>query len=106
MVNITFNCNNEEKTFEYDNSLKIEDMLKDFLKKTHSKLILETEKIIFLCKAKIINRNPFLTKTLGQMFKDNNMVKVKVMEKEPIIGTEPNIGTENNSFWNNMCYIL
>ena len=87
MTTITFCCAKGEHTFEYDNSCTIEEVLKDFLSKTHSKIVLDHHIISFMFKNKILNIDQNLKKKVGEMFKFG-INKIKVSEVEPIIGSQ------------------
>ncbi len=73
------------KIFEYNNSCLIEDMLKDFLKKTNSKDTLDVTDISFMFSGKILNKGDNLKKTVGQVFKRSN-IPIQVTDTKDVIG--------------------
>ena len=87
MVKITFVLKDGKNTLDIENSSTIENMLREFLKKTNSRFILDTDKIVFMYKSKILNINPYLKKTVGEMFNRSEVVSIMVSEVEPIIGS-------------------
>ncbi len=87
MVKITFVWQDGKNTLDIENSSTIENMLREFLKKTFSRFILDTDKIVFTYKSRILNKNPNLTKTVGEMFNKSEEVSIRVSEMEPIIGS-------------------
>ena len=87
MVKITFVLKDGKNTLDIENSSTIENMLREFLKKTNSRFILDTDKIVFMYKSKILNINPNLKKTVGEMFNRSEVVSIMVNEVEPIIGS-------------------
>ena len=87
MVKITFVLKDGKNTLDIENSSTIENMLREFLKKTNSRFILDTDKIVFMYKSKILNINPNLKKTVGEMFNRSEVVSIMVSEVEPIIGS-------------------
>ncbi len=87
MVKITFVLKDGKNTLDIENSSTIENMLREFLKKTNSRFILDTDKIVFMYKSKILNINPNLKKTVGEMFNRSEVVSIIVSEVEPIIGS-------------------
>ena len=87
MVKITFILKDGKNTLDIENSSTIENMLREFLKKTNSRFILDTDKIVFMYKSKILNINPNLKKTVGEMFNRSEVVSIMVNEVEPIIGS-------------------
>ena len=76
-----------EYTFEYDNSCTIEEVLKDFLEKTSSRIVLDPNIITFMFQTKILNMGQNLKKTVGEMFR-NKIIKITISEVEPIIGSQ------------------
>ena len=60
-----------KQIYEYDESMKIRDMLYDFLRKTNSIMTLEPEKIFFMFGAKILNSKEAncLDKDIKEVFK-------------------------------------
>ena len=87
MVKITFVLKDGKNTLDIENSSTIENMLREFLKKTYSRFILDTDKIVFMYKSRILNINPNLKKTVGEMFNRSEVVSIMVNEVEPIIGS-------------------
>ena len=87
MVKITFVLKDGKNTLDIENSSTIENMLREFLKKTNSRFILDTDKIVFMYKSRILNINPNLKKTVGEMFNRSEVVSIMVNEVEPIIGS-------------------
>ena len=87
MVKITFVLKDGKNTLDIENSSTIENMLREFLKKTNSRFTLDTDKIVFMYKSKILNINPNLKKTVGEMFNRSEVVSIMVSEVEPIIGS-------------------
>ena len=87
MVKITFVLKDGKNTLDIENSSTIENMLREFLKKTNSRFILDTDKIVFMYKSKILNINPNLKKTVGEMFNRSEVVSIMVSEVESIIGS-------------------
>ena len=75
-----------EYTFEYDNSCTIEEVLKDFLSKTNSKIVLDYNKITFLFHNLVLNNSQNLKKTVGEMFR-KKIIKINIFEYQPIIGS-------------------
>ena len=81
-INIEFIEESLEKTFEYEESCTIEEMLKDFLRQTHSKMTLDPREIAFLYRAKLLNYESYLNKTLKEVFKarKKSSIRIKVIE--------------------------
>ena len=73
------------KAFEYNTSCLIEDMLKDFLKKTNSKDTLDANDISFMFSGKILNKGDNLKKTVGQIFKKSSIIPIKVTDTNDVI---------------------
>ena len=74
------------KAFEYNNSCLIEDMLKDFLKKTNSKDTLDIKDISFMFNGKILNKGDILKKTVGQVFRTSSNIPIRVRDTNDVIG--------------------
>ena len=74
------------KAFEYNTSCLIEDMLKDFLKKTNSKDTLDIKDISFMFNGKILNKGVILKKTVGQVFRTSSNIPIKVTDTNDVIG--------------------
>ena len=87
MTKITFCGAKGQYTFEYDNSCTIEEVLKNFLEKTNSRIVLDPNIITFMCQTKILNMGQNLKKTVGEMFR-NKIIKITISEVEPIIGSQ------------------
>ena len=78
--------NINSKTFEYNTSCTIENMLKDFLKKTNSKDTLDIKDISFMFNGKILNKGNILKKTVGQVFRTSSNIPIKVTDTNDVIG--------------------
>ena len=77
---------NNLKMYEYNTSTTIKDMLYDYLKQTNSIMTLDAEKITFMAKGILNNKESTLNKTVGQYFKALDNVVVKVYDNSGIIG--------------------
>ena len=87
-VSIKFDTDQEsinKQLFTFDSNITIKEMLNDFLKKTNSKIELQSEDIQFIYKGKILNTPNYLNRFVGDIFKLNNH-KVKVWDSKNIIG--------------------
>ena len=69
-INIRFTDGTQEEIFlyEYEESCTIEEMLEDYLRKTHSKMTLNPEEIMFIYKSRILNKERNLNNTLKEVF--------------------------------------
>ena len=75
------------KVFPYDGSMTIQDMLNDFLRKTNSKITLDSNAIVFQYHAFLLNKGDNLKKTVAQIFKkDKKNVAIKVNDYQKVIG--------------------
>ena len=77
---------NNLKMYEFNTSITIKDMLLDYLKQTNSIMTLDAEKITFMAKGILNNKDSTLNKTVGQYFKTLDNVVVKVYDNSGIIG--------------------
>ena len=71
------------KLFEYDSTITLENMLLDFLSKTKYRKTLDEDKIFFLYRWRIINRKKDLKKKIGEIFKStikSNVFIIQVSE--------------------------
>ena len=59
-IKIRFFYKDQIISFEYEESCTIEEMLKDFLRQTHSKMTLDPEEIMFIYKSRILNKERYL----------------------------------------------
>ena len=85
-----------QKYFNYDGSMTIQNMLNDFLIKTNSKITLNEEAILFQFNAHILNKGENLSKTVDDIFKNKTInAKIKVTDYKNVIG-----GIINNTFNN------
>ena len=85
-----------QKYFNYDGSMTIQNMLNDFLIKTNSKITLNEEAILFQFNAHILNKGENLSKTVADIFKKNKInTQIKVYDYKNVIG-----GIINNTFNN------
>ena len=77
-----------KQIYEYDESMKIRDMLYDFLDKTNSIKTLKPEKIFFLFGANILNSNEpnYLDMEIKEVFKHKNNALVKVFDPGKVVG--------------------
>jgi len=88
-INIEFIEESLEKTFEYEESCTIEEMLKDFLRQTHSKMTLDPEEIMFIYKSRILNKERYLlNKTVKEVFKaqEKYLIRIKVIDYCGVVG--------------------
>ena len=75
-----------KKSFEYNGDWTIEQMLKDFLLKTNSKMTLNHKDIVFQFNAFILNRENILSKTVSEVFKKTINAAIRVQDVNNIIG--------------------
>ena len=73
------------KTYQYDTSMKIKDMLYDFLRQTNSKMTLDTNQISFMYGG-LLNNDKNLEKTVGEIFKKKNNQNIKIFDTGDVIG--------------------
>ena len=88
-INIEFIEESLEKTFEYEESCTIKEMLEDFLRQTHSRMTLNPEEIIFVYKYIILNnKEGYLNKTLKEVFKaqEKYLIRIKVIDYCGVVG--------------------
>ena len=87
-INIRFFYNDQIISFEYEESCTIEEMLKDFLRKTHSKMTLNPKEIIFIYRAKCLNNVKYLYKKLKHVFKaqEKYLIRIKVIDYCGVVG--------------------
>ncbi len=86
---LKFQTNDEDinkKTFEYDSTISIENMLLDFLSKTNSKITLGSNQIAFLYASRVINQQEDLQKPIGEIFRKKNNIPIKVIDTGNVIG--------------------
>ena len=84
VIRIIFSLNGDsEVEMFFPKTIKIEDALIQFLKKTNS--LIDLDKILFLNKNKILNDSTNLKKSLFQVFRTNNN-RVNVIDEMPILG--------------------
>ena len=80
----------KDKIFEFNGDLTVEQMLKDFLFRTNSKISLNPEDIIFQFNAHILNRESELSKSVSQIFKKTINAAIRVQDVNNIIGGKNN----------------
>jgi len=87
-IKIRFFYKDQIISFEYEESCTIEEMLKDFLRKTHSKMTLNPEEIIFIYRAKCLNNVKYLYKKLKHAFKakEKSLISIKVIDYCGVVG--------------------
>ena len=66
--------NNIERVVSYDSSITFEEFALDYLRKQGYYVTLNNEENIFVLKGKILNRQPFVEKTLGELIKEDEKV--------------------------------
>ena len=74
------------RTFNYNVSCTIKDMLLNFLRETNSKMVLKPNEISFLYKALLINKSDILNKKVGEIFRHKQNVAINVIDTNNIIG--------------------
>ncbi len=80
-INISFFYNAQIISFEYEESCTIKEILKGFLRQTHSKMTLNPEEITFIYQSRILNKEGYLNKTLKEVFKLNkNWVTIRFID--------------------------
>ena len=75
----------QKKTFEFDETCTIKEMLIDFLRKTNSKIILDMAQISFMYGVKILNQEKFFNKKIKELFKVENK-PIKIIDANGIVG--------------------
>ena len=75
----------DEKTMLFDQSITVDSMLKTFLNETNSPLFLDTEKILFMFKGRVLNMPKFLNKNLSEVFKSDKAI-IKVTDCDNMVG--------------------
>ena len=73
--------NSDEKTFEFDESITVESMLKSFLEKTNSKINLDPQYVTFMYNCIILNNYNNLHKKISEVFKGRGHFKLKLLIK-------------------------
>ena len=96
MVNINFIADFEDmskKSFYFGEENTIESMLLKFLSANNSKIFLDSEKILFLYKNKVLNSNSNLKKKIRDVFKKEIVIqipiKIIVIDKGNILSIYP-----------------
>ena len=83
---VTNDMNINNRIFEYNITCRIKDMLYDFLRRTNSQPIIDQEQISFVYKAKILNKQDILNKTIGEVFRNGgNNIIIHVWDSNNII---------------------
>ena len=75
-----------KKTFEFDTTMTVENMLLEFIGKTNSKMTSDPKQITFLFAGRVINQENDLKKTVGEIFKKKNNIPIKVIDTNDVIG--------------------
>lgn len=79
------NIKNRLFIFDYDSTF--ESILKQFLRESNSKMVLNPNKIQFLCKSKMLNSDEMIHTKASSFFKIlNNSYTVQVFDANNIIG--------------------
>ena len=86
-VSVNFISAFGKRQFEFDQSITVETMLKNFLNETNSRLTLEPDEITFAFQAKILNTPNFLNKSLSEVFRSKNRNDIKIMDCAGVIGS-------------------
>ena len=87
-IRIKFDTDIEDinkQIFEFESYYSIREILQSFLNQTNSKNDINSEKIQFIYKGKILNSSQFLDQKASDMFRFQNH-KIKVWDSENIIG--------------------
>lgn len=84
-VNFITDYENNNKWFLFDDSCTVEYILKKFLEETNSEINLDSKKIIFMFKNRILNRGTDLNKRIREVFRHDNAIKIRVIDHGNII---------------------
>ena len=87
-INISFFYNAQIISFEYEESCTIKEILKGFLRQTHSKMTLNPEEITFIYQSRILNKEGYLNNTLKEVFKaqEKSLISIKVIDFCGVVG--------------------
>ena len=81
--------NDKDKDITFSKESTIEELLMEFLKQTNSVMTLDQDKIVFMNKAKIMNKPDNLKKKIGSYFNNSvKMVEIKVLDTGNVLGGE------------------
>ena len=84
--------NDKNRVITFSRESTIEELLMDFLRKTNSKMTLDQDKIVFMNKAKIMNKPENLKKKIGAYFNNSvKMIEIKVLDTKNVLGGNFNI---------------
>ena len=86
---IIFKTSDNSFIFTYEDSFTVENILKDFLSKTESRITLDPMDISFIYKSKVINKSNYLSQKIGQLFKNERNI-ISVLDIDHIIGSGGN----------------
>ena len=83
----------DKKLYDYNTSCKIIDMLNDFISKANVDMEkdncdtrFDLNNYSFMFRGKIINKDDFLNKTVGNVFKNTTNSPIQVRETKEVIG--------------------
>ena len=79
------------KTYDFDDSMTIREMLTSYLRQTNSIITLDPNKIFFKSNTILNNKEQILNKTLLKHFKNLENIIITIHETENIIGGNANI---------------
>ncbi len=77
----------KDRDITFSKESTIEELLFHFLTLTNSKMTLDQDKIVFMNKAKIMNKPEYLKKKIGSYFNNSvKMVEIKVLDTGNVLG--------------------